>query len=205
GALIRDACRRAAEKSIDQTVFDIDEASSSHAEDPDADDAAVEALKIDVADVHGPPDVRCGKGIEGDVDGVRSGDEDRAEYLVAIDSDRLGDGDRAEAAGIDAVDLPVHSRLRNGAREGLAWRRPAARIGVIADTGYPGSTGLRAGGARSQRQGEDRSGKRKRHGKRIPHGRLRYLKVFNHSERSPRGAPQQHPRKESRQLESARP
>ena len=44
GAPIVDAGRRGAEIAINQTVFDIDEAPGSPAENPDADDAGVEAL-----------------------------------------------------------------------------------------------------------------------------------------------------------------
>jgi hypothetical protein len=55
---------------------------------------------------------------------------------VAVDGDRFR-GHRAEPAGIQAVDLAIDGRLGDRARKGLARRRAAAWIGVIADTGHP--------------------------------------------------------------------
>src|SRR6266568_45396 len=50
----------------------------------------------------------------------------------ARDGDRKGDGDRAELAGIEAVDLAARSRLGEGPGEGLAGRGAAAGVGVVA-------------------------------------------------------------------------
>ena len=56
----------------------------------------------------------------------------------AGDGDRLGDGHAAEAARIEDVDLAAGGGLRDGAREGLAGRGAAARVGVVADARDPG-------------------------------------------------------------------
>ena len=61
----------------------------------------------------------------------------------AVDGDRLGDRHRAEAGRIEAVDLAARGGLRDRAGEGLARRRAAARIDVVADAGNPGPGGLR--------------------------------------------------------------
>ena len=176
GAPIVDTGRRGAEIAIEQTVLDIDEAPGAPAENPDADDAGVKALEVDVAEVHGLPRVRYGKGVEGNIDAVRSGMEDRGEHLVTIDRDRFGDGQRAEATGIEAVDLAVHGRLRDRTREGLARRRAAARIGVIADTRHPGPAGLRVSGIGNEEESDHRSGNGKRRSKKSPHFRLQCSK-----------------------------
>src|SRR5437868_6339385 len=42
------------------------------------------------------------------------------------------DRNGAEAAGIEAVDFAAGRGLGNGARERLAWRGAAARVGVVA-------------------------------------------------------------------------
>jgi hypothetical protein len=57
GTLVEDAGRRAAEIPVHQAVLDTDEASQSGAGDIDGDRAAVKALEIDVADVHGLPHI----------------------------------------------------------------------------------------------------------------------------------------------------
>ncbi|MEI9886387.1 MAG: hypothetical protein WDN08_07760 [Rhizomicrobium sp.] len=61
----------------------------------------------------------------------------------AGDGHRLGDRDRAEAAGIERVDLAARSGLGNRAGESLARRRAAARIDVVTDAGNPSTRRLR--------------------------------------------------------------
>src|SRR5437867_3087165 len=46
----------------------------------------------------------------------------------AGDGDRKGDGDGAELAGIEAVDLAARARLRERSPEGRAWRDAAAGV-----------------------------------------------------------------------------
>src|SRR5581483_143646 len=58
---------------------------------------------------------------------------------------RLRDGDGAEAAGIERVDLARCGRLRDRACERLARRRPTARVGIVTDARYPGARRLRVG------------------------------------------------------------
>src|SRR5581483_2076099 len=92
----------------------------------------------------------------GDDDAVAAGREDRAQGPAAIQGDRLGDGHRAEPAGIKAVDLAARGGLRDGAGKRLARRGAAARVDVVADAGNPGAGGLgagRGGGKQSQRKG----------------------------------------------------
>jgi hypothetical protein len=78
-----------------------------------------------------------------DNDAIAAADDDASLDVGAVDRHRLGDGHGAEAAGIDAVDLAAGGGLRNRSGEGLAGRRAAARIGVVADAGYPGAGRLR--------------------------------------------------------------
>ena len=61
---------------------------------------------------------------------------------AAVDGDRLGNGHRAKTAGVKRVDFSARRRLRNGAGEGQARSRSAARIGVVTDTRYPRSRRL---------------------------------------------------------------
>ena len=81
-----------------------------------------------------------------DDDAVRAGGEDAAGHAVAVDGDRLGDRDGAEAARIEDVDLAAGCGLRDRAGERLAGRRAAARVDVVADAGDPGAGRLRVGG-----------------------------------------------------------
>jgi hypothetical protein len=50
---------------------------------------------------------------------------------AAVKRDRLRDGHRAEAAGVECVDLAARRGLGNRARPGLARRRATARVGVV--------------------------------------------------------------------------
>lgn len=134
GALIGNACAAGAEIAVDQAVLDVDETPCPRTKDTDTGKAGVKSLEVEVAEVHRPADVGSRERIECDVDAVRCGVEDRSEHLVTVNGDRLRDGHGAEAARVNAIDLTVHRCLRNRASEGLARRRTAARIGVIADT-----------------------------------------------------------------------
>jgi hypothetical protein len=78
-----------------------------------------------------------------DDDTVRSRHQHARFDVIGANGDRLGDGNRAEAAGIEHVDLAARGGLGNRARESLAWRRAAARICVVTDAGDPGSGRLR--------------------------------------------------------------
>src|SRR5580704_11850385 len=66
----------------------------------------------------------------------------RGNSAAAVDGDRLGNGHRAKTARVQRVDFSARRRLRNGAGEGHARRRSAARIVVVTDTRYPGSRRL---------------------------------------------------------------
>ena len=89
------------------------------------------------------------------------------------DSDRLGDGHGAEAAGIETVDLAACRGLRDGAGEGLAGSRAAARVGVVADAGNPSTGRLRMGGNDRHRQ-KKREAQQARAPVRVTHCRLRW-------------------------------
>ena len=81
-----------------------------------------------------------------DDNAVRSGHQHARFDVIGANGDRLGDGHRAEAAGIEHVDLAARGGLGNRARESLAWRSAAARICVVTDARDPGSGGLRMRG-----------------------------------------------------------
>src|SRR5262249_22812962 len=121
--------------SVDQTVLYYDHAGGDDpaSRDPDAVDAGIDAVEVDVAQTHGLAHVRGVETVERDVDAVGSGIEDRSKRFVAIDGDRLGDGERPEAAGIETVDLAIDLGLRDRAGEGLAGCSAAAWIGVVAN------------------------------------------------------------------------
>ena len=173
GTLFGDATRRTTKVAIDQAIFDEDRAAgnSGSAGDADSDQAGVDAVDIDVAQANGPSRVqRRVETVERDVDAVGPGVKDRSEHLVAIDGDRLGDGHRAETAGIEAVDLSVEGGFGNGAGEGLAWRGAAARIGIIPYPGHPGPQRLGVSGRALQEKRERRCDKRERS---LTHGALR--------------------------------
>ena len=55
---------------------------------------------------------------------------------IVLDRDRLGDRHRAEAGGIEAVDLAGRCRFGNRAGEGLARRGAAARIASSGDSSH---------------------------------------------------------------------
>ena len=77
--------------------------------------------------------------------------------IMAVDGHRLGDRHGAVAARIQAVDLAARGGLRDRAGEGLARRRAAARIDVVADAGHPGAGGLSLGrGGAEHRRAEQR-------------------------------------------------
>jgi len=78
----------------------------------------------------------------GDGDAIGSGDQNRPKRRGAIDGDRLGDGQGAKAARIEAIDLATRSGFGNRAGESPAGGRAAARIGVGADAGDPGPLGV---------------------------------------------------------------
>src|ERR1700732_460509 len=65
-----------------------------------------------------------------------------------VDRDRLGDRHRAEAAGIEGIDLSAGRGFRDCPGECLARCGAAARIGVVADAGHPGAGCLRLSAAR---------------------------------------------------------
>jgi len=72
-----------------------------------------------------------------DEDAVGPGREHAAEAALVDDGDRLGDGDGAEAAGVEDADLTTGGGLRDGARERLARSRAAAGVGVVTDPPTP--------------------------------------------------------------------
>lgn len=72
----------------------------------------------------------------------------------AVQRDGLGDGHGAITGRIEAVDLSAGHGLGDRACKGLARRGAAARVRVVADTGYPGSGGLRLDGRSIEDEGE---------------------------------------------------
>src|SRR5262249_38695550 len=97
-------------------------------------------------------------GCRGNIEAVGARDQGRGDLAAAaIDGDRLGDGEAAEAARIERIDFAAVGGLRDRAGPSLARRRAAARIDVVADAGDPGARGLRVGGR--TRQANRRPGK----------------------------------------------
>jgi hypothetical protein len=110
----------------------------------DAVEAGAGTVDRDVAQDHPVVDA----GVDGDAVGARR--EDAGQGAVAVDGDGLGDGHGTKAAGIENGDLAAGRGLRDGAREGLAGSRTAARVRVVTDTGNPGTGGLGVGGSRHE-------------------------------------------------------
>src|SRR5436190_4196222 len=111
---------------------------------------AVDAGRAEAVDADPAKDDRVA-GIAGrqiDDDAVEAGVGDAGNLAVAADRDRLRDRDGAETARIEHVDLAARGGLADRAREGLAGRGAAARIGIVADAGHP----------RTRRLGTQRSG-----------------------------------------------
>src|SRR5688500_17685118 len=119
--------------------------------------AGNEAYPVDAVPRHGhgdvlePDDVR-GAGVDGHAGAA--GREDAALGSTAVDGERLGDGDRAEAARVQHAEHASRGSLGDGPREGLARRGAAARIGIVANAGHPGAGGLCPGAAREETQGQ---------------------------------------------------
>src|SRR5205814_4999014 len=84
-------------------------------------------------------------------DGIRAGNKHTRGYTFTGDRDRLRDRHAAEAAGIETVDFAARRGLRDRAGKGLAGRRAAARVGVVADPRDPGPGRLRLSGAGAER------------------------------------------------------
>src|SRR5262249_50962094 len=93
-----------------------------------------------------PLDVEPAQGDDGagsvDVDAIGAGGQDPRQRMRTVDGNRLGDGDRAEAARIQTIDDAAGGGLRDRARERLARCRAAARIGVVAYARHPGARRL---------------------------------------------------------------
>src|SRR5207244_603074 len=62
---------------------------------------------------------------------------------ATVNSDRLGNGDSAEATWIEGIDFAADKSLGDCARESLAGSRAAARVDIIADARYPRARRLR--------------------------------------------------------------
>src|SRR5262249_43095516 len=123
-----DALRDPAGETEYLALFDMN---SSGLDDVDADQSCPNALDVE-------PTQDDDDAASVDVDSIGAGGQDAREGFRAVDRDRLGDGDRTESARIQAVDDAVGDSLRDRARKGFAWRRAAARIGVVAHARYPG-------------------------------------------------------------------
>src|SRR5437016_5783646 len=119
----------------------------------DAVGTGADALDVKSADGHDGGARGAAAGVV-DVDAGGAGRKHAGDHTFALDGDRLGDGHGTEAARIQAVDLAAGGGLGDGAREGLAGRRAAARIEVVADTRDPGSC-LRLRGRRMQEQNKN--------------------------------------------------
>src|SRR5260221_8619182 len=61
---------------------------------------------------------------------------------AAVNGDGFGDGDCAEPAWIQSVNLSARGGLRDGAGESLTGSCAAARVGIVSHTRYPGAAGL---------------------------------------------------------------
>jgi hypothetical protein len=75
-------------------------------------------------------------------------------YVAASRPAHFGDGDDTEAARIEDGDLAARGGLRDGAREGLAGGGAAAGVGIVADAGDPGASGLGMSGRCGHEDGE---------------------------------------------------
>ncbi len=118
-------------------------------EEADAVEPGSGAIDADVAQAH---DV-VGTSVHDHA--VGAGIEHAAPDAAAVDGDRLGDGDPAEAARVEHGDRAAGRGLDDRAGEGLARRGAAARIDVVADARDPGAgrlgAGRRPGGSRGSR------------------------------------------------------
>ena len=119
---------------MDPAVDDVDLQSR---EDIDAIQSGSQPLDVEAFE-----DDRVGRP-RADDDAIGAGHQYAGLEALRADRDRLGDGHGAEAAGIEHVDLAGRGGLGDRARKGLARRRAAARVGVVADAGDPGTSRLR--------------------------------------------------------------
>src|ERR1043166_512776 len=127
---------------IHQAVLDIDFAvvGASAAADAYRNQAAVEAVKVDVAQANRFPRLaNRRKVVERNIYSVGPGVKDRGEDFMRVDRNRLGDSYGTVTCRIKRIDLAVHSRLRDGTCESLARGRSAAWVGIVTHAGYPGS------------------------------------------------------------------
>src|SRR5262249_1173427 len=90
--------------------------------------------------------------VDGDADLPRV--QDQAVRGGTLDGDRLRDDQRAERAGIEAVDLAADHGLLQRAPERAAGSGSAAGIDIVADPGDPGALDLRR---RRRRQAAQRA------------------------------------------------
>src|SRR5262249_54276935 len=117
-------------------------------EEPDSVDAGAKALDIEATQ----DDIIIGARLN--YDSIGAGHENARFESLGADRDRLGDRDGAEAAGIQNVDFAAGRGLRDRAREGLAWRGAATRIGIVTDAGNPSAGRLRLRGGTGQGKGQ---------------------------------------------------
>src|SRR5260370_4637295 len=75
--------------------------------------------------------------------------------MSAVNGNCLGDRNRPEATWIQDINFAVDRGLGDGAGKRFTWGRAAAWIGVVSNTGYPGTRRLRLS-QRSKRKREDR-------------------------------------------------
>src|SRR5882757_1933858 len=121
----------------DRHVFDPDGVGGEDVDTLDADGGA-STVDVEIAQDDVDPGAVNG-------DAVDSGCEDRGGGVLAIDGDRLGDGDDAVGTRIETVDFAAVGGLCQGVGKGLAGRRSAADVDVIANTGDPGPGRLGVG------------------------------------------------------------
>jgi hypothetical protein len=84
------------------------------------------------ATVDGQVPQRHGDAVSVDGHAIGGRRRDSSKCSPAVEGDRLGDCDESEAAGIKAIDDASIGRFRDGSTKGLAGRRAAAVVGVIA-------------------------------------------------------------------------
>src|SRR4029453_14249961 len=148
-------------KIADQDVLNIDH---RRLEDPDPVEAGLPAkgsgstgsVYVEVTQTHRPQRI-VWIGRDVDDDPVCAAGKNAGKDLMAVDRDRLGDRDRPEATGIEAIDLAVDERLADGAGKRFVRRAAAPWVGAGGAPRAPRARCLRLSGQAGQQQSERRA------------------------------------------------